>query len=254
MNTTHGFTHDKHGFVPVVKTFDELPAKAVLRIYELMRMPMQVVARNILELLLGYAPKKVKLTEADYINILPLIKPVLASRLTKNPLPLIRVGGKKFIGPTDKLANITLYEWILCGQFANEFADGDKEAALKLAAVLWRPQLSFLEGLLSKTEESRIALTDSGMMIYRANFKALPEHWLTAMMMFFIGSREVIFEENPSIFVKKTDSKATDYDLTDLIADMAKEYGKSPKEISCWSFDEVLFHLSKQLRKNARST
>ncbi len=254
MNTTHGFTHDQHGFIPVVKSLDELPSKAVLRIYELMQKPLNLVSQSILELLLSYSPKKVKLTDGDYVNLIPLIKPVLMSRLTKNPLPWLKIGGKKFIGPADVLGNVSFYEWILCNQYANAFAEGDREASLKLAAVLWRPQRPFLERVFQSKEDDRVALTDALIAQSQGTFKPLPGYWLASMMLFFVGSRDAICEANPLIFAKKKEGNAPDYDLTDLMADMAKEYGKSPKEVSGWSFDEVLFHLTKQHKANARNT
>lgn len=133
--------------------------------------------------------------------------------LTKNTLGYIRILFKKFHGPANRLANLTIAEYRRTELYYDLYIKtGKKQFLYLLAATLYRPAGG------DSDNDVRCRLTEKGV-IRRANFFkwSLHPNALMAIKLFYEGCRQYIFKSHPIIY-KPNPKKATkqSYSIVDL--------------------------------------
>lgn len=105
-------------------------------------------------------------------------------RLTKNLIPVVRIRFKKFYGPADGLANITLKEFIYTETYYEQMMlEGEGEKYLNLIiAVLYRTGKK-------KPGDNRRPFDDYATDTNAKTLAKLPAHYKTAILFFYEGCK-----------------------------------------------------------------
>jgi hypothetical protein len=128
---------------------------------------------------------------------------LLGSTLTRQLLPIIKIGRQALHGPADGLSNITFREFIFTETFLNENAHD------KLIAVLYRPAGKSKPGSLDYNGDIRERFNDNIIDDRVKVISRMPVHFKKAIMWYYEGCKQHIAALFPNVFTEGTGEKST---------------------------------------------
>ena len=147
-----------------------------------------------------------RFTASQVHDILPITQFILEeNKLTKNLVPYLKVGSKRFYGPTSRLANITIEEFGFADTFYTRFKETmEDEWICRLCAVLYRPQRS---GYNPKSDSYKGDIREDfnkHLVFVRARrFEKLNSSQKYAIYLFYEGCRNEIIKKHKHVFAKR---------------------------------------------------
>jgi hypothetical protein len=150
-----------------------------------------------------------KLPSEDVYDLAQLTSFVFEKNdLTTNPIPVIKTKTLDLYPPSNKLANITAFEFSFAeSQYIKYHNTGDVDALAKLIAILYRP----------KTDIDREEFNHKLVEKYQQLTSHLTETEKQMILLWYIGCRNYIVETHPEIFSKENNSKAENGTWIDVI-------------------------------------
>lgn len=138
--------------------------------------------------------------------------------LTKNIIPTIRVGLRKFYGPSDLLGNCSLNEFNSAVTYFNRYSNSGLEEHLDLFVLsLYRPKKLF-SGYGDPRKEFRLEAVDR----YVKQMQRVPFETKLAVWLFFYGCMEKLTTMYSEAFEKKSGkSKVGNFGWTNIVLGMA---------------------------------
>lgn len=125
--------------------------------------------------------------------------------LTNCPLPIVRVGLKKFYAPNNSLSNITGFEFSFADlNFMKYHNSGNEEHLNNLIATIYRPGVS----VFNKTGEKRVTFNHKLIETYAKKIKKLSYAEKQLILIWFMGCRQQIIDENKSVFTGENQQKS----------------------------------------------
>jgi len=190
-----------------------------------------------------------KIKESLRLQILPSLEN-LFNRNTLNRwlIPSVRVFGRKYYGPADKLSNLTAFEYfIACEPLYWKWKLKNDEAALTaLCAVLYRPKR---KGDIDN--DIREPYTDAGRAARIRRFKYLRLNTRRAIAFNYEGCRNFILKLHPKVFKQKAGNGASKRaDITLSVAGGALGDLNSTRSTNLYDF---LLHLERLIEEDERS-
>lgn len=139
--------------------------------------------------------------------------------LTKNPLPTITIKGHKLVGPSDRMASITGFEFAFAdSQYLKYHKTKDIDALNTLIAILYRKAGDAEKGEIQEPFNHKLV----------SNYKKIVQGLSSAdkqlILLFYIGSRNKIVENNREVFTQENSNSAENNTWIDVI--MAMSAGK----------------------------
>jgi hypothetical protein len=119
--------------------------------------------------------------------------------LTKNPLPVIRMGLRNYFGPNDRLSNISGFEFSFADTCYLRYNKSGSEKDLNnLIGILYRPG----NGI------NRPLFNNKLVEQYAKPLSKLPFAHKQLILLWYIGCREYIVAKNKHLFTKENQGKA----------------------------------------------
>lgn len=113
----------------------------------------------------------------------------------------IRIRFKKFAGPSDRLYNITLAEYIHAENFFNRFTESLNDSDLnKFIAVLWRPVIKVDKKSVAYTGDTREKFNDFLTDNYAKKIARLDPVTKNMILLFYIGCRTYLMKRFSILF------------------------------------------------------
>lgn len=187
---------------------------------------------KILWMLTSLSMKKYKRAWTDEIhNALPAVEFCFKSvELTRNPLPVLRIGFMKYIGPADLLQNINCNEWADAESALMSYHETKRDVFLdQLIAILWRPK-NYLYNEdspvdnLDNREVYNEKLRDKRMPL----FAKLSADKKLVILHFYQSCRQVFVNNFQEVFTGEKGNKANKYGWLSIYSAMANH---NPAEI-----------------------
>ena len=147
-----------------------------------------------------------------------------ANKLTKCPLPTVVVGDntnngrRTYNAPSDELGNITGWEWAFADKNYLDYHNTNDETYLNLLiATLYRP----CDEAALKIGENRVKFNRNLIERYEKDLKTLSYAEKQLILLWFIGCRNHIIEQNKQVFSKKNKQKASEKGWVHVINELA---------------------------------
>ena len=188
-------------------SWDEMTKKQLLKWCGVLRMDLtKGEALTLAVFLLYNLPARIIkiLNEVQEIQLRQTMDYILKNELTKNVLGFISILGKKYHGPANRLANLSIAEYRRTELYYDLYLKTQKKQFLfLLAATLFRPSGN------SSENDMRCKLTEKGVS-KRANFFSWSLHpnTLMAIKLFYEGCRNNIIRSHPKIYQKSNSANS----------------------------------------------
>lgn len=174
------------------------------------------------------------------------------SSLTKNPIPFFRIRGKKYFGPTDKLYNITLGEFIFAETNFLSFCQSKEKMYLNhLIAILYRKQKKpYRPKQIQYNGDPREEFND---FLFRRNAKKInPLDQIKKLMIFnfYAGARIALQREYPKVFTPYGSSSNNTHNLSKNILSLVSAINQGDptknKQLLKINIREILSEIEKK--------
>lgn len=144
------------------------------------------------------------LLQVPFSELLPYSSFIFTElKLTKFP-KFVKIAGKKYFGPADRLSNITIEELNFAYKFYYDWLiDQDASALDRLVTTLYRPARNKKKGDIRETFDTANILSRGSIL------PKMPEETKLTIGFAFKGSVEYMFSKFPHIFPKQKSTKNT---------------------------------------------
>jgi len=174
--------------------------------------------------------------------------------LTKNVIPVIRIGLKKYYGPSDAMTNCTFGEFTLASSVLEEFHKSSSEDHLdQLVAILYRPKKAFwfIRKHFTDHQDPRVRFMNRSLN-KRAGRMAKIDHCLKySVFLFFTGVLNSLTTLYPYVYRQKEDADSQDNSWASLIISLAdgKTDDKSLETVMNSNLYNVFIGLNKKAKE-----
>jgi len=174
--------------------------------------------------------------------------------LTRNVMPLIRIGLRKYYGPSDAMTNCTFGEFTLASSVLDEFHKSGSENHLdQLVAILYRPKkiFLFLRKYFTDHQDPRVRFMNRSLK-KRAAEMAKVDHCIKhSVFLFFTGVLNSLISLYPYVYRHKDETETQDNGWASLIISLAdgKTDDKSLETVMNSNLYNVFIGLNKKAKE-----
>jgi hypothetical protein len=214
MKHTHGFFLHKV-FYPCPKNFEELNAKQLVAVHEVLAAP-NTHEEAIAQLLpvLFAVEKSLRLrwfflhqmSAFDLYDLAIFCEPFIEQEpTTQNLVPSISCQGSRLFGPADALENLCFIEFIKAEHFFVAYAQQQQPQDLQsLVAVLYRPAKRWFKSW-DKTADRREPYNDHTLEARAKALATIPWGLQMAILNYYVACRNALIAQFPRVFVRPED-------------------------------------------------
>ena len=174
--------------------------------------------------------------------------------LTRNVIPVIRTGLRKYHGPSDAMTNCTFGEFTLASSALEEYQKTGSENHLdQLVAILYRPKKAFwsVRKYFTDTQDPRVRFMNRSLK-QRADRLAKVDHCIKySVFLFFNGVLNSLTGMYPCVYRQKDYTGSQDNGWASLIISLAdgKTDDKSLETVMNSNLYNVLIGLNKKAKE-----
>jgi len=247
---------DKTYFLP--SDWNELTKKQVLFVSRLFQGQLTMVDFKLKALFnfLSIKPKVIKRISSEDAHFLCesldfLLKEV---SLTRNNLPVIRIGGRNYIGPSDAMMNCTFGEFTMANSLLDSFSKTKEQKYLdELVAVLYRPKkwFWFIRNGFTDNQDPRKGFVNRSLKKRCRTISKVDYQVKYSVFLFFSGILNSLPVLYPYVYQQKGDSGSEDNGWASLIISLAdgKTDDKSLETVMNSNLYNVLIGLNKKSKE-----
>jgi hypothetical protein len=174
--------------------------------------------------------------------------------LTRNPLPVIRTGCRKFVGPSDAMMNCTFGEFTMANSLLDSFSKTKEQKYLdEMVAVLYRPKkwFWFIRKTCTDNQDPRKKFVNRSLKKRGTGIAALDYNVKYSVFLFFSGVLNSLPVLYPYVYQQKEDAGSEDNGWASLIISLAdgKTDDKSLETIMNSNLYNVLIGLNKKSKE-----
>lgn len=174
--------------------------------------------------------------------------------LTRNNLPVIRTGGKKYIGPSDAMMNCTFGEFTMANSLLDSFSKTrDQKYLDEMVAVLYRSKKWFwsIRKSFTDNQDPRKRFVKRSLKRRAGIIAQVDYHVKYSIFLFFSGVLNSLPELYPYVYQHKGDSGSEDNGWASLIISLAdgKTDDKSLETVMNSNLYNVLIGLNKKSKE-----
>jgi len=174
--------------------------------------------------------------------------------LTRNVIPVIRTGLRKFFGPSDAMTNCTFGEFTLASSVLDEYhKSGSEEHLNHLAAILYRPKKTFwfIRKYFTDHQDPRARFMNRSLK-QRAGRMTKVDHCVKhSVFLFFTGVLNSLTGLYPFVYRQKDETDSQDNGWASLIITLAdgKTDDKSLETVMNSNLYNVFIGLNKKAKE-----
>jgi hypothetical protein len=174
--------------------------------------------------------------------------------LTRNVIPVIRTGLRKYYGPSDAMTNCTFGEFTLASSVLDEYHKSGSEDHLdQLVAILYRPKKMFwyIRKHFTDHQDPRVRFMNRSLK-KRACRMTLVDHCIKhSVLLFFSGVLNSLTVLYPYVYCQKDESNNQDNGWASLIISLAdgKTDDKSLETVMNSNLYNVFIGLNKKAKE-----
>jgi len=174
--------------------------------------------------------------------------------LTRNLMPVIRIGLRKYYGPSDAMTNCTFGEFTLASSVQDEFHKSGSEDLLdQLVAILYRPKktLWFIRKNFTDHQDSRIRFMNRSLK-KRTDRMGKVDHCVKySVFLFFNGVLNSLTSLYPYVYRQKDETQSQNGGWASLIISLAdgKTDDKSLETVMNSNLYNVFIGLNKKAKE-----
>ena len=174
--------------------------------------------------------------------------------LTRNVIPMIRTGLRKYYGPSDAMTNCTFGEFTMASSILEEYhKSGSEEHLDHLVAILYRPKKAFwfIRKHFTDQQDPRVRFMNRSLK-KRASRMAKVDHCLKySVFLFFNGVLNSLTSLYPYVYRQKEDADSQDNSWASLIISLAdgKTDDKSLETVMNSNLYNVFIGLNKKAKE-----
>ncbi len=174
--------------------------------------------------------------------------------LTKNLLPAIKIGLRKYVGPSDSMMNCTFGEFTIANSLFDSFSKTkDQKNLSEMVAVLYRPKkwFWFVRKSFTDNQDPRQKFTNRSLKKRSTRIAALDYDIKYSAFLFFSGILNSLPPLYPYVYQQKSDSSNEDNGWASLIISLAdgKTDDKSLETIMNSNLYNVFIGLNKKAKE-----
>jgi len=174
--------------------------------------------------------------------------------LTRNVIPVIRVGLRKYYGPSDAMTNCTFGEFTLASSVLDEYhKSGSDEQLDQLVAILYRPKkpLWFIQKHFTDHQDLRVRFMNR-LLKKRVDKMSKVDHCIKhAVFLFFTGVLNSLTGLYPYVYRQKDETDSQENGWASLIISLAdgKTDDKSLETVMNSNLYNVFIGLNKKAKE-----
>ncbi len=174
--------------------------------------------------------------------------------LTRNNLPAIRIGGWKYIGPSDAMMNCTFGEFTMANSLLDSFSKTKDQKYLdEMVSVLYRPKKWFwdIRKNFTDNQDPRKRFVNRSLKNRSRRMAKVDYHVKYSVSLFFSGVLNSLPVLYPYVYQQKGDSGSEDNGWASLIISLAdgKTDDKSLETVMNSNLYNVLIGLNKKSKE-----
>jgi len=175
-------------------------------------------------------------------------------KLTRNVIPVIRTGLRKYYGPSDAMTNCTFGEFTLASSIIDEYQSSGSEDHLDhLVSILYRPKktLWFIRKYFTDHQDLRARFMNRSLK-KRADRMAMVDHYVKySVFLFFNGVLNSLTGLYPYVYRQKDETADPDNGWASLIISLAdgKTDDKSLETVMNSNLYNVFIGLNKKAKE-----
>lgn len=174
--------------------------------------------------------------------------------LTRNNLPTIKKGGRKYIGPSDAMMNCTFGEFTIANSLLDSFSKTREQKYLDdMVAVLYRPKkwFWFIRKAFIDNQDPRKKFVNRSLKKRAGTMAKVDYHVKYSVYLFFSGVLNSLPVLYPFVYQQKGDSGSEDNGWASLIISLAdgKTDDKSLETVMNSNLYNVLIGLNKKSKE-----
>jgi len=167
-----------------------------------------------------------------------------------NPAPKYRL----LRGPSDRLKNISIWEFALAEKAMIDFAHEKDDKHLDVLAGILMRRISpakWFKSLFTHVSDVRVDFNDELIAKYASIGSKMPQHYKFAMLSFFRSVRESFTEIFPNVYgsVEKKKTKSKEGNWGDVILDFSGEIPGKEEEVAAVNLYTFLYRIDKLIEK-----
>jgi hypothetical protein len=174
--------------------------------------------------------------------------------LTKNLLPVLRTGRRKYFGPADAMMNCTFGEFTMANSLLDSFSKTKEQKYLdEMVAVLYRPRkwFWFIRKAFTDNQDPRKKFVNRSLKKRSRNISRLDYEIKYSVFLFFSGVLNSLPMLYPYIYQQKGDAGSEDNGWASLIISLAdgKTDDKSLETVMNSNLYNVFIGLNKKAKE-----
>jgi len=174
--------------------------------------------------------------------------------LTRNVIPVIRIGLRKYNGPSDAMTNCTFGEFTLASSVQDEFHKSGSEDHLdQLVAILYRPKktLWFIRKYFTDHQDPRVKFMNRSLKKRTAQMAKIDHCLKYSVFLYFNGTLNSLTSLYPYVYRQKDDTDSQDNSWASLIITLAdgKTDDKSLETVMNSNLYNVFIGLNKKAKE-----